>query len=1375
MARQDRGNRTKPLQLPKQTTVKRKVATPAPQDPDPGPRPPCPVVGVGASAGGLGAFQSFLSGVPADTGIAFVLVQHLSPEHKSMLEELLRRHATMPVAEVTQDTPIEANRIYVIPPNATLTIQGANLHLAPAAKRVERMPIDEFFGSLALALGERAACVILSGTGSDGTLGLRAIKEHGGLSLAQTEASAKYDGMLRSAIATGLVDHVLPPERMAAKLIEYFQHLNEIEGDKDAGGVSRHTAAHLDKILAVLATRTKHDFSGYKEPTVGRRVQRRMQALQISSPDQYINRLRSEPREVGLLFQDLLIGVTNYFRDPGAFAALDKSVIAHLMQNSKDSIRVWVPGCSTGEEAYSIGILLRERMAQVESADPPKLQIFATDIDGNALETARSGRYSPAIAKDLSPERLERFFVKDDGVYRVTQDVREMCIFSLHNALRDPPFSKLDLISCRNLMIYLNAPIQDRLLQMFHYALRPGGFLFLGTTEGVGQQPGLFAPVDKEHHIFGWLPHADVAMRFPVRPTRGTNGEATPELPRAKTTKSHLELAERVVLGYAPAYVIVNSERKVLSFSPRTGKYLEPSIGAPSTDLLLMARQGLRLQLRVALNKAMQTGRRAAQANIAVDTDGGSQTINLIVEPLGAGSASETFYAVIFQDIGGVKLESEEVAKETSPDDADLRQLENELRQTREQHQIVTEDLEATNEELNSSNEELSSMIEELQSTSEELETSKEELQSLNEELLTVNSQVQITNDDLLRANSDLKNLLESTQIATMFLDGELKIKGFTPSMADIFNVIAGDHGRPITHIRSRLTYGDIERDAQQVMRSLSFVEREVDLIDNSAHYVMRIRPYRTINDVIDGVVITFFDITQRKRAETALNESEARFRAMADGIPAFVWMCDDKGECTFLNKQWSAFTGRPLQDELRRGFLDSIHPDDRARHEEVERDILARRAQATDEFRLRGKDGQYRWFLDTMVPRFAADSTYLGHLGVLIDIDDRRKLEEQLRQVQRLEAVGQLAGGVAHDFNNLLTVVIGNLDLIRDFPDKTKNVVQYSANALQASQRGVELVRRMAAFSRQQVLKPRMIEMNRLIADMARLLQRSLSANIKIDIRLADDLWTARADPGQVEDSFLNLALNARDAMPDGGRIIIETANVTLDADLAARESELTPGDYTMLSVSDTGMGMTPEVLARAVQPFFTTKDVGKGSGLGLSMVYGFAKQSGGHLKIYSEAGHGCAVKLYLPRFVGPVEAPPEPTRATPTGGSETILVVEDDELVCDYVVGQLKSLGYDILEAKDGSTALAMISGGRRIDLLFSDVMLPGGMLGPQLLEQARAHLPGLKALLTSGYSEATILPRRIGEVVQLLQKPYSRKDLATQIRAVLDGKTG
>ena len=564
-----------------------------------------------------------------------------------------------------------------------------------------------------------------------------------------------------------------------------------------------------------------------------------------------------------------------------------------------------------------------------------------------------------------------------------------------------------------------------------------------------------------------------------------------------------------------------------------------------------------------------------------------------------------------------------------------------------------------------------------------------------------------------------------------------------------------------------------VDREVVQSDRPPGFVEFDyVERSGRTSAWLLSCAPIRNAAGEATHIVRVALDITERKRMEAALRESEGRFRTIADSSPALVWMCDETGACIFLNKQWSEYTGRPLEEELGHGYIESIHPDEREHSREVEDKILGTHAHAVDEYRLRGKHGQYRWFLDTMVPRFAPDRTYLGHLGILIDIEDRRKLEEQLRLVQKLEAVGHLTAGIAHDFNNLLTVIIGNLDLIRDHPEDVKHVGQLAGLAFQSAQRGADLVRRMIAFSRQQMLKPRKIDLNRLVAGMIDLLRRSLSANIEIVTRPAEGLWTALADPGQVEEALLNLAINSRDAMSEGGRLVIETGNATLDAEYAAHDSDMTAGDYVMLAVSDTGSGMTPEVAARAVQPFFTTKEVGKGTGLGLSMVYGFVKQSGGHMKIYSEPGHGCVVRLYLPRFVGAADPAGDVPRPGPAHGSETILVVEDDKSVRNYVVDQLRTLGYDILEAGDGPAALALLAAGRRIDLLFTDIMLPGGLLGPQLLEQARARMPQLRALFTSGYSDAAALPGQLnGVAALLLKKPYSRQDLAFQIRAALD----
>ncbi len=842
---------------------------------DPRPSRSIPVVGIGASAGGIGALEALLPLLKADSGTAFVIVQHLDPNHQSLLVSLLSRDTEIPVVEATDRMPIEPDHIYVIPRNATLTMSADHLRLGPIAEhRGQRAPIDAFFISLAEAKGENAACVILSGTGSDGTVGLRAIKEHGGLTIAQD--GAEYDGMMRSAVRTGMVDFVLPIDEIPSKLDDYFQHLIEIDGRKGPDGVRQETVGHLANICALLRLRTGHDFSGYKDKTVTRRVQRRMQVLQIDEVPDFIERLRKEPQELDALLQDLLIGVTNFFRDPQAFEALEREVIPHLFEGKgpDDTVRVWVPGCSTGEEAYSIAMLLREHGPKDQAA--PKLQIFASDIDEESLQLARVGRYPSTIVTDVPPARLERYFVREDGTYRIVSDLREICLFSAHNLLRDAPFSKLDLIACRNLLIYLTPDLQNRLIPLFHYALNDSGYLFLGTSENVTRHSRLFATVDKSHRIFKRRPQ--IERRLPEFPLTAPEGALRRVPPAHRTTVEHEPLqtmAERQLLDrYSPAYVVINADGELIHGSGRTGKYLELAPGAPRMDIFSMARTGLRADLRVGVHKAVSTGQVAIQKSIVVGTNGGRQTIDLVVQPMRAGASQEMLYLVVFQDVGGIRMASESESAGVEELESDnLRQLEMELRTTRERLQTTTEELESSNEELKSGNEELSSMNEELQSANEELETSKEELQSINEELQTVNAELNARVEELSRANSDIANLLESTQIATVFLDRNLAVKSFTPAAKDVFRLVESDTGRPITHVRARFRSDTVQEDAERVLRTLSTIEHQVESNYNDARYMMRMMPYRTVDDVIGGVVITFVDITKISAAEMRIGE----------------------------------------------------------------------------------------------------------------------------------------------------------------------------------------------------------------------------------------------------------------------------------------------------------------------------------------------------------------------------------------------------------------------------------------------------------------------------------------------------------------------
>lgn len=845
---------------------------------------------MGASAGGLEAFQKFFTNMPSDSGIAFVLVQHLDPRHATLMPELLARHTRMSVEQAKDPTPVEPDHVYVIPPNATLTIEGGVLRVqTPLPLHHQRTPIDRFFRSLAEDQGDRAVCILLSGSGTDGTLGLRAVKEHGGMAMAQASESAKHDSIPRSAIATGLVDHVLPVEEMPARLVEYVAHLRELQEKKGPEAIQEEAADHLAKICALLRRSTGHEFSQYKQTTLVRRIQRRLQVLQLPSVAVYMERLHQDPMEVEQLFKDLLIGVTHFFRDPEAFEVLAREVVPRIFERAgaEGPVRAWTPGCATGEEAYSVAILLREEM--IRRVVQPLVQIFAGDIDQEALELARHGRYPVGIAAQVSPERLERFFVKEDHSYVIAKQVRDMCIFSTHSLIKDPPFRHLDLIVCRNLLIYLEPDLQKDAIQLFHYSLRPEGYLFLGPSEHVAGPSDLFRTLDKKYRIFQRnetvLP---LPAPFPLASMLGA--ERKPTSPERRAIPSHrtrelesVAMLERILVqNYSPAWVVINAEGEIVYFSPRTGRYLEPPVGAPSTNLVTMARKGLRIDLRTAIHQAIKTGKPAIREDVTVESDGASQRINLIVRPLTELGKDRGFFMVVFQELGPSRRKDHREAEDPDAQgagDTVVQQLESELRTTKEHLQATIEELESSNEELTSSNEELSSTTEELQSSNEELQTSKEELQSVNEELETINMELSKKVEELDVAYSDVQNLFESTRIATLFLDREMRIKRFTPAAIEIFPLIATDLGRPIGDIASSFPDENFLDDIKDALRTLTVKQRTVRLPDGSAVYLMRILPYRSPENVIGGVVVTFADVTELGKVQA----QQARLAAIVE------------------------------------------------------------------------------------------------------------------------------------------------------------------------------------------------------------------------------------------------------------------------------------------------------------------------------------------------------------------------------------------------------------------------------------------------------------------------------------------------------------
>ena len=916
-----------------------------------------PVVGIGASAGGLAAFQAFFSGMPADKNpdMAFVLVQHLAPDHKSILTELIRRYTRMEVFEVEDGMVVKPNCAYIIPPSRDMAFfNGALQLMEPSAPRGQRLPIDFFFRSLAQDQRERAICVVLSGTGSDGTQGVRAIKGEGGMVMSQNPSSTEYDGMPRSAIATGLVDYELPPAEMPAQIIAYVAHAFG-RPPRPATGTEPKAENALKKVFVLLRAQTGHDFSQYKPSTSHRRIERRMAVHQIETMNGYVKYLQQTAAEVEALFRDLLIGVTSFFRDPDAFKVLEEQVIPKffLRDSRNDAIRVWSAGCSTGEEAYSLAILLAEHQESMKHSY--KIQIFATDIDAQAIATARAGLYPASITADLSPERLARFFAaeSDGSAYRIHKHIRDMLVFSEQNVVRDPPFSKLNLISCRNLLIYMGGELQKKLIPLFHYALNPGGFLFLGPSESVGDSVDLFSTMDRKAKLY--QRKADITGAQRVVPGRflppPTSTDATlPLLPGRTAGPGRVpfrELAERGLLQQVPLTgALVNEQGDILYLHGRTGMYLEPSPGeAGINNILKMAREGLRHILATALRKAVTGKEIVSHPGLRVRTNGAFTTVNLTIRPMESGSAvtpEAPLYLVVLEEAPPSGHEQaqqadalQSIAGTGGPEaeaDARIVALKQELRAKEEYLQTANEELETANEELKSSNEEMQSVNEELQSTNEELETSKEELQSVNEELATVNAELQNKVADLSRANNDMNNLLAGTGIGTVFVDHQLRIVRFTPPATHVINLISGDVGRPLSHIVHNLVgYARLLADVQDVLDTL--VPKEVEVRNTAGKdYTMRILPYRTMDNVIEGAVVTFVDITEMKRTRDMLSKmsDESRLAVVVRDAHDVITVQDLEGRILAWNPGAERMYGWSEAEALKMNVLDRIPPKER-------------------------------------------------------------------------------------------------------------------------------------------------------------------------------------------------------------------------------------------------------------------------------------------------------------------------------------------------------------------------------------------------------------------------------------------------------------
>jgi len=839
------------------------------------------MVGIGASAGGLEALVGFLERVPPASGLAFIIVQHLDPTRKCMMVELLQRATPMKVVEITDRMKVQRDRVYVIPPNRDLSILNGVLHLLePAGGRGLRLPIDFFFRSLADDQQERSLGVILSGMGSDGALGLRAIKEKAGAVFVQSPASAKCDGMPRSAIDAGLADVVATPQELPGKILDYLQHVPVL---KPRSGLSLEDAdlTGLEKVVLLLRIRTGHDFSLYKKSTLYRRIERRMGLQQLSRITDYIRFLRENSQELDLLFSELLIGVTSFFREPPLWEQLKAEIFPALVAQRPDGgiLRAWVPACSTGEEAYSLAMVFREALEQAAPGARVSLQIFATDLDKDAINKARVGYYPANIATDVSATRLRRFFTEEGAGFKVAKEIREMVIFAPQNLVMEPPFTRLDVLSCRNLLIYLELELQKRLIPLFHYSLNPGGVLVLGSAESVGGATDLFEPLPGKTRIYrraGANPRVD-QIDFPAGLVRATTSvpAALPALTRPLPAVPNLQaIANRLLEHYAPAAVLTTSQGDILFFSGKTGAYLEPPAGKANLNLFAMARPTLNVALNEAFHKAVRQNHEVTLKAVPAGIGRGAPVVDIRVQPVTEAGSGRGLVLVVFENpTTPVAPKARGRARQSSATDVQLTGLARELQHARQELQNTREEMQASQEELKSANEELQSTNEELQSTNEELTTSKEEMQSMNEEMQTTNHELRSKVEELGRASDDLSNMLNSSDIATLFLDTELRVRRFTSQTARLIKLIPGDTGRLITDLASELDYPELAEDARESLRSLVSHERQVR--GREGHwFTVRILPYRTQDNRIDGVVITFLDVGPAKALEVAVREA---------------------------------------------------------------------------------------------------------------------------------------------------------------------------------------------------------------------------------------------------------------------------------------------------------------------------------------------------------------------------------------------------------------------------------------------------------------------------------------------------------------------
>lgn len=1314
-----------------------------------------------------------------------MVIVHMPAEHDSKLAEILQRSTTMPVRKVTGTVTVEPDHVYVIPPDRNLEMVDGVVRLTPReASPYRQVPVDLFFRTLAEAYGKDAYAIVLSGSGDDGTLGMERVKEMGGVTMAQDPEDAEFDGMPASAIATGLIDVVLSAADLPAKItsihtLDLKSRCKPLVG-KDPTLEKDNDAVSLREILAMVRLKTGHDFSSYKRPTLLRRIDRRLQVHELADMDSYLQLLRENPDEIASLLRDLLITVTNFFRDKESFDHLQRDVIPRLFEGKtrKDWVRVWSCGVGTGEEAYSLGMLLLAYQATL--TDPPKLQIFASDINEDAIRVARDGLYPPSIVADVSPELLERFFISADGNYRVTKELREIVLFAPHNVLRDPPFSRLDLIACRNLLIYLNRDTQKKVMEVFSFALNTEGFLFLGTSEAAESSEDLFKPLDKKHRIYQNVQEA----KRPISPIAPALGKWELKLPdsrlggggaEALIETLHLRLASR----FAPPSVMVNENLEIMHMTEGMETFLQIRAGSPTRELLKSIHQSLRFDLRTALSTAARDNEEVEVRSIKLGENDGGLPVNLLVRPVEI--AGSRHYLVVFT--AGKPSVADAAASEGRSDgdgamESVVERLEDELRESRERQRLTMAHGGVATEELKASNEELQAINEELRSTSEELETSREELQSVNEEMAAVNIELKDKIEEISHSHSDLQNLMHSTDIGTIFLARDLTIKRYTRRIEQLFNIISTDIGRPFDHLTHKFDYAHLADDAREVISSLQTVEREIRVVASKTTYLARLLPYRTLDDSIEGVVMSFVDITELKQTADSLLEREHQLRMAQEAARAGVWSLDLEAGTAWWSEEYLKLHGGKLApiEPTMENWLRSFHPQEVDKVSQEIDSAIRNKSQYIHEFKLELPGGEH-WVMDVGRAIYDADGKPVQMAGISMDVTERILLrqeqasllhkkvayEEDLRDAGRKK--DEFLAMVAHELRTPLAPVRTGIEILKN----TGLGAEQASNVISTLERQVvQMVRLIDDLLDVSRITTGKLDLKKIVVDLDEVVAHAVETVQPLYDQLGHELIVVVRNSGiqvmgdaprlvQVVSNLLN---NAAKYTAPGGRVEVSVRTANHEA---------------QITVTDNGEGIELAMQERIFDMFGQVdrlERLPQGLGIGLSLVRSLVAKHDGTIEVRSEgSGHGSVFTVRLPLMETPELAREmtvsvdESPCAIPAAGRETrtVLVVDDGASAADMISLFLQLEGFTTFTAYDGPSAFEIFE-KELPNLVFSDIGMPG-MSGHDLARLIRGSGKGddtILVALTGWGQEGDIAKSKEAGFNHHLTKPVDPKSL-------------